>query len=40
MYSCKAAMGLDWCKVIESESGLVSDNYLGYCKVVNDCFTQ
>jgi len=27
-------MGFDWCKVIESESGWVSDNYLGYCKIV------
>ena len=34
MYSCVATMGLDWCKVIESESGWVSDNYLGYCKIV------
>ena len=31
---CTHAMGLDWCKVIESESRWVSDNYLVYCKIV------
>ena len=34
MYSCVATMGLDWCKVIKSESGWVSDNYLAYCKIL------
>ena len=34
MYSCIASMGLDWCKVIQHESGWVSDNFLGYCKIV------
>ena len=34
MYSCIASMGLDWCKVIQHESGLVSDICFGYCKIV------
>ena len=34
VYSCKATMELDWCKVIESESGWVSDNHLGYCNFI------
>ena len=34
MYSYMATMRLYWCKVIESESRWVSDNYLGYCKIV------
>ena len=34
MYSCVATMGVDWSKVIESESGWVSDNYLRYYKIV------
>ena len=27
-------MSLDWCKVLRSESGWVSDNYLGYAKII------
>ena len=27
-------LGLDWCKVIVSNSGWVSDNYLAYARLV------
>ena len=27
-------MGLEWCKLITSDSGWVSDNYLGYARVI------
>ena len=27
-------MKLDWLKLINAESGWVSDNYLGYCRLV------
>ena len=30
-------LGLEWCKVITSKSGWVSDNYLGYCRISKWC---
>ena len=31
-------LGLDWCKIITSQSGWVSDNYLGYSRIVKWCY--
>ena len=34
MYITIPLFKLDWCKMIDAESGYVSDNYLAYCRLV------
>ena len=34
MYRTIQLLKLDWCKMIDAESGWVSDNYLAYCRLV------
>ena len=34
MYRTIPLLKLDWCKMIDAESGWVSDNYLAYCRLV------
>ena len=34
MYRTISLLKLDWCKMIDAESGWVSDNYLAYCRLV------
>ena len=34
MYRTIPLLKLDWCKMIDSETGWVSDNYLAYCRLV------
>ena len=34
VYETVPSMKLDWLKLIDQESGWVSDNYLGYCRLV------
>ena len=34
VYRTMPLFKLDWCKMIDAESGWVSDNYLAYCRLV------
>ena len=34
MYRTISLLKLDWCKMIDAESGWVSDNYLAYCRLI------
>ena len=34
LFSTISDMGLEWCKLITSESGWVSDNYLGFTRII------
>ena len=34
MYSAISSFNLDWCKMIDTESGRVSDSYLAYYRLV------